>query len=100
MKTRQNTITPDTRTSEFGPLPRRGLCPVTGLSRSAIYALEKIGAVRVIRLRKPGNVMGRCLLDYASVRAYYAKLVHEQSRADKADTAANVVTEGQKGGIQ
>lgn len=80
---------------EFGPIPRSGRDPVTGLTRGTCYNLEKAGAIRLVRIRKPGQILGRCLIDYASVRKYFAKLAREQSAergkaaaADNADSEA------------
>ena len=58
--------------AEFSPLPRNGQrCPVTGLSRSLIYALEREGHIRVVRAHRTGCMRGRAFLDVASVRKYF-----------------------------
>jgi hypothetical protein len=41
-----------------------------GLPRSTCYELEREGSIRIVRLRKPGNVRGRALVDLGSVRRY------------------------------
>jgi len=64
---------------EFLPLPPRGLDPVFGLSRTGYYSLEKLGLIRLIRVRKPGNQQGRTLVDCQSVRNYLAKLARSQA---------------------
>lgn len=85
MRTSTNIIAADPRTAEFGPIPRIGLDPVVGLSRSACYALENLGHIRLVRLRKSGNVRGRVLIDYVSVRKYFDRLAREQTRARPAN---------------
>lgn len=95
MRITPNIITADARTVEFGPIPRKGLDPVVGLSRSACYALEKLGLIRLIRLRKSGNIRGRVLIDYVSVRRYYDRLSREQSRIrPPADNQAQEALQG------
>jgi len=49
------------------------------LSRSGYYDLERRGFIRLIRIRKPGNQLGRTLIDCASVRSYLAKLACSQT---------------------
>lgn len=54
------TITPPpVHCPEFAPLPQKGLCPYTCLSRSGLYRLERLGRIKLARLRQPGNVKGR-----------------------------------------
>jgi len=81
-------------TPEFQPLSQRGHDPIFGLSRSAYYQLEKAGEIRLIRIRKPGNIQGRVLIDCNSVRKYFAKLARQQQAgrggAKDADPAAEI----------
>ena len=46
------------------PIPARGGDPHFGLSRSTWYALEAKGVIHFLRIRMPGNIRGRCLVDY------------------------------------
>ena len=71
-------------------MPPKGLDPVFGLSRGGYYALEKLGFIRLVRIRKPGNQQGRTLVDCASVRNYFAKLARTQTseRATPKNTSA------------
>lgn len=73
---------------EFGPLPSKGHDPVTGFSRSMCYVLERAGLIRFVRIRQPGNILGRVLIDYESVRQYFAKLATGQGPSH-AEVAAN-----------
>lgn len=38
-----------------------------GIPRSTLYELEKSRSIRFVRLRKPGNALGKVLVDCASV---------------------------------
>ncbi len=55
---------------EFSRLPKRGPERWTGLCRSSILALERSGAFRLIRVRKPGNQRGTVLIPVEKVCAY------------------------------
>ena len=62
---------------EFIRLPKLGLCPITGLSRSKLYDLispnEGNGfkpAVKSVSLRKPGQTKGTRLIVLQSLLAY------------------------------
>ncbi len=61
-------------TPEFFPLPQRGQDPFFGLGRSSYYDLEKRGLLRLVRLRKPGNIRGKVLIPYADALAALRKL--------------------------
>ncbi len=68
--------TPNCR-PEFIRLPKLGLCPITGLSRSKLYDLispnEGNGfkpPVRSVSLRKPGQTKGTRLIVLQSLLAY------------------------------
>ena len=65
---------------EFMQLPKRGLDPIFGLSRTAYYELEREGLIRFVRIRKPGKLKGRVLLDCGSVRDYLSKLAKKQDK--------------------
>jgi hypothetical protein len=54
---------------EFAPLPKAGLCPFTGQSRSGLFRLEREGVIKLARLRKPGNVHGRTYVPVPQVIA-------------------------------
>jgi hypothetical protein len=53
---------------EFATLPNTQR--LMGVSRTRLYGLEAEGIVRFIRIRKPGNIRGRVLVDLGSVRRY------------------------------
>jgi hypothetical protein len=73
-----NTQSIEPRTSghsiEFFPLPQRGQDPHFGLGRSSYYDLERRGLLRLIRVRKPGNVRGRVLIPYREAAALIRRL--------------------------
>ncbi len=62
---------------EFFPLPQRGHDPHLGLGRSSYYELEKRGLLRLIRVRKPGNVRGKVLIPFAEAVALIRSLAAE-----------------------
>ena len=43
-----------------------------GISRSTLYELERLHRIRFVRIRKPGNILGRVLVDCSSVRQFLA----------------------------
>ena len=59
---------------ESFPLPQRGPDPHFGLGRTNFYDLEKRGLLRLIRVRKPGNVRGKVLVPYAETAALIRRL--------------------------
>lgn len=61
-------------TPECFPLPQRGQDPHFGLGRSFYYDLERRGLLRLVRLRKPGNLRGKVLVPYADMLAAVRKL--------------------------
>lgn len=63
---------------EFVPLPALGGDPVCGLSRSWWYAAERDGLIRLIRLRRNGNIRGRTLLPVMKAVALVLKLGDEK----------------------
>jgi hypothetical protein len=62
---------------EFFPIPPRGPDPHFGISRSSWYDLEARGLLRLVRLRKPGNIRGRVLVPYGAALALFNKLSSE-----------------------
>jgi hypothetical protein len=65
---------------EFLRLPRAGnKCPITGLSRTTMYALCKSGVVKSVVLRRPGASRGARLIDYESLVGYLHHLEAEQN---------------------
>lgn len=62
---------------EFFPLPQRGHDPYLGLGRSTYYDFEKRGLLRLVRVRKPGNLLGKVLVPYAEASALIRSLAAE-----------------------
>jgi hypothetical protein len=58
----------------FYPLPQRGHDPHFGLGRSSYYDLERRGLLRLVRIRKPGNIRGKVLVPYSETAALLRKL--------------------------
>ena len=55
---------------EFSKLPPpRGRCPFTGASRSWILDQEKLGHVKIVRIRQPGKMRGACFVYIPSLIA-------------------------------
>ena len=52
---------------EFFRLPKTGGDPYFGLTRPHYYELEKLGKIKLTRLRKPGTTKGVTLVPYAAV---------------------------------
>jgi len=69
---------------EFFPLPQRGQDPYFGLGRSSYYDFEKRGLLRLVRLRKPGNLRGKVLVPYADMLAAVRKLSSKDTRKGEA----------------
>lgn len=59
------------------PLPQRGVDPHFGLGRSTYYDLERRGLIRLVRVRKPGNIRGKVLLNYEATKAALLKLAEQ-----------------------
>lgn len=55
-------------TPEFFSLPAIGGDLHFGLSRSTYYDFERRGLLRLVRLRKPGNIRGKVLVPYNAVQ--------------------------------
>jgi hypothetical protein len=63
---------------EFFRLPKSGeRDPHFGLPRTTYYELEKAGTVRLVRLRKRGNIRGSTLIPFDQVLAYLRGLGEE-----------------------
>lgn len=62
---------------EFFPLPQRAHDPYFGLGRSNYYDLERRGLLRLIRVRKPGNIRGKVLVPFAETSALIRRLAGE-----------------------
>jgi hypothetical protein len=69
--------TPQNQRPEFFPLPQRGPDPFFSLGRSSYYDLEKRGLLRLVRLRKPGNLRGKVLVPYDETAALIRRLAKE-----------------------
>ncbi len=63
---------------EFFPLPQRGHDPHLGLGRSTYYDFERRGLLRLVRVRKPGNLFGKVLVPYAQASALIRSLSAEK----------------------
>jgi len=59
---------------EFVPLPSKGGDPICGLSRSFWYSLETIGEIKLVRIRKGGQLRGRLLLPVPQALATIKRL--------------------------
>lgn len=70
---------PNLASPEFIPLPVRGRDPLFGLSRSTYYKLEVAKYIRLVRLRQPGKLRGRVLIDCSSVRNYLSRINKQQN---------------------
>jgi hypothetical protein len=66
---------------EFFRLPKSGVRDLYfGLPRTTYYELEKAGAIRLVRLRKRGNIRGTTLIPFDQVLAYLRGLTAEVSK--------------------
>ena len=73
--------TADNPEAEFMSLPGPGKrCPISGLSRSTLYQLASLGKIRMISLRREGNLRGKRLVAVESVRHYLRILDAQQNR--------------------
>ena len=59
---------------EFVPLPNKGGDPICGLSRSFWYNLESHGEIKLVRIRKAGQLRGRLLLPVPQALATIKRL--------------------------
>ena len=81
--TTQNIHAATNITPEFIALPRSGTRDkVFGLPRSTYYRLAKCNLIRLVRIRRPGQIHGRVLIDCGSVRKYIARMASEQSAGE------------------
>jgi hypothetical protein len=63
---------------EMFRLPKPGQRdPYFGLPRTTYYELEKAGTIRLVRLRKRGNIRGTTLIAFDQVLAYLRGLTTE-----------------------
>jgi hypothetical protein len=68
----------DAQKPEFFSLPKSGVRDLYfGLPRTTYYELEKAGAIRLVRLRKRGNIRGTTLIPFDQVLAYLRGLTAE-----------------------
>ncbi len=68
--------------AEFVSLPGPGKrCPISGLSRSMLYQLGSLGKIRMISLRREGNLRGKRLISVESLRHYLRTLDAQQNQA-------------------
>jgi hypothetical protein len=73
-----NTLPPKPELPESGTLG--DLRRLFGMSRSMAYRLEGSRDIQFIRIKRRGNIRGRVLVDFDSVRAYLGRLKDEQSK--------------------
>ena len=59
---------------ELLPIPNKGPDRVFGLSRSWYYNAERLGLIQLVRLRLPGNVRGRVMINVERTRMALDKL--------------------------
>ncbi|MFZ4765332.1 MAG: hypothetical protein ACOYMN_10300 [Roseimicrobium sp.] len=64
------------------PNPRRGRCPVSGLSRSALIDLGVTVPGLLVRLRKPGAVRGAVLMHLPTLRGYLRDMREAQLKQE------------------
>jgi hypothetical protein len=65
---------------EFVPLPNKGGDPICGLSRSFWYNLESHGEIKLVRIRKPGQLRGRLLLPVPQALATIKRLSNGKAK--------------------
>jgi hypothetical protein len=70
-----NPATESTAQVEFGTFAQ--LRALFSIPRSTAYELEAAGEIKCSRLRKRGNVRGRVLVNFDSVRSYLARCTEE-----------------------
>jgi hypothetical protein len=64
---------------EFFRLPTDGPDPYFGLTRSWYYSAEKLGKLRLVRLRDRGKLRGVTLVPYDAVSAFIRAQMREAS---------------------
>ena len=66
---------------EFFRLPKSGVRdPYFGLPRTTYYELEKVGTIRLVRLRKRGNTRGTTLIPFDQVLVHLRGLSVEAAK--------------------
>jgi len=65
---------------EFVPLPSKGGDPICGLSRSFWYNLETEGEIKLVRIRKAGQIRGRLLLPVAQALETVKRLSNDKAK--------------------
>jgi hypothetical protein len=66
---------------EFFRLPKSGVRdPYFGLPRTTYYELEKAGTIRLVRLRKRGNIRGTTLIPFDQIAAHLHGLAADNQR--------------------
>lgn len=72
---------------ELLPIPNKGPDRVFGLSRSWYYNAERQGLIQLVRLRLPGNVRGRVMINIERTRMALDKLANAAAIEDASDRA-------------
>lgn len=62
--------------------PPRGRCRLTGLSRTSLIELGERGAIKLVRVRKPGAMRGIVLVHRESLLDFLAGLTNESEAAN------------------
>lgn len=57
--------------------PKRGYCPTTGLTRTALYRLGRRGKIKTASIREPGASRGNRLYHLGSILAYLDQVAVE-----------------------
>jgi hypothetical protein len=73
-RTSAPTVTATAVRPEFFPIPQKGADSFFGLGRSSYYDLERRGLLRLVRVRKPGQVRGKVLIPFEETAACLRKL--------------------------
>jgi hypothetical protein len=71
-------------TPELFPLPQRGRDPYLCLGRSWYYDAERRGLLKLVRVRKPGNIRGKVFVPYYAARELMHRLSGYSSDASQA----------------
>jgi hypothetical protein len=70
---------------EWCRLPRPGsLCPITALSRSALWSFIQQHRIKTVALRKPGALKGARLIHVPSLRAKLNELADMEANCEPA----------------
>ena len=75
------------------PSPRER-CPFTGASRSWILDQEKLGRIRLVRVRQPGRMRGACFVFVPSLLALLRGELEKQTATPEAQAATRDGKEG------